>query len=126
MQLKDILKGSLKVGGLALLLSLNSCSSKKSVIENYLNAVIKEDADEVRSYCSERWVNRINWNFTVKLLKNHYKEYVGIHDYIPEEGDDNPEVYWIEYRDGDYERVSLIKEEGSWKIEDIGGHVRRR
>ena len=120
--LKNILKDTIKTGGLALLLTLNSCSNpQKSIVENYMKALMKEDIEEIKTYCTERKAKFIT-PLMIRMLKNRYEDYK-IHSYIPYEGSkDEDNIYWIECRDGSYNRVVLTYED-SWKIVDISSPI---
>ena len=59
--LKDILKDTIKVGGLALILSScsNSYDPKEKVIRGYLEAIEDLDLEKIRSYCTERKASKL-------------------------------------------------------------------
>jgi hypothetical protein len=126
MNLKGILN-DLKLGGLALLLSLNSCSSPKNVAEDYLDAIKSRNAEKLKMCCSHEILKNktaIGW---IMMTRAHYSD-AFIKSYIPEEErrykKDLENIVWIIHNNGGYHQVSLIKEEGKWKVYDIGRHYR--
>ena len=123
MEILDILKGASKFGGLSLLaFSLNSCSPQGGVVEGYMNAIVKEDVEKVREYCTKKRGRYVN-GLSVKMLKNLYEDYK-LHDYIDMEGNiDRDDVWWIERRDGMYNRISLVIEDNQWKISDVSSPI---
>ena len=121
MQLKDILKYSFRIGGLALLVSLNSCSSTSSVVDSYLSALRSGNVEKMKKYMHPDW---LSFRGTRNLLvtQNHYpdvevKKFLSIENELY--GSDRENVVWIEHSDSRYHEVLLKKDGSEWKIEGI-------
>ena len=135
MKISAIINKTLKIGGLALLLNINSneianaqfdwlFNPKKGVIEKYLEAAINSNAEKMKNYCTRKRANNFRLSdYGLKVYGQMYKGY-RIHSYIPQEGKDQENIYWIERKDGLYNHVILVKENGEWKIEDIGSPIK--
>ena|SRR3989344_561860 len=123
MEISDIIKSSLKIAGLGLLaFNLNSCSPQRGVVEGYMNALMDEDVEEVREYCTKKRAGHVN-PLVIRILKNVYDGYE-LHSYIPREGKiDRGDIWWIERKDGMYNQIVLAVEGGEWKISDISSPI---
>ena len=127
MQLKNILNNGLKFSGLALLaLNLNSCSSKNpkedpryKTIEGYLQAIHEINLEDIKSYCTKRKAKGLYApEEKLEILKEVFED-SEIFSYIPKEGIDNDDVYWVKKQNGYYAKFVLIEEDSKWKIDEI-------
>ncbi len=129
MRINDIIKNTLRIGPLVLLLNTQEAKaqfgwlfdSKERLIKNYIAAVMDKDLEEMKSYMSGIRAKRyFISDYGLELLKSLYKDYRGIESYIPQEGKDYPNVYWLIHKNGTYSRFILV-DEGGWKIDDVSG-----
>ena len=121
MKLKDKVYDGIKIGTLGLILSLSSCS-KRNIVENYMEAFMKGNIEAMKSYCTKERSNHIN-STLANFIRREYENYE-IENYTPYEGPkDFDNIYWIRGKSG-YHQVTLVEENGKWKIYDISAAKR--
>lgn len=134
MQINNIINKTL-LGGLALLLATNADAQwwnpfnklPTRVVENYLNALRSGDVERLKECSSYRRLKSFNVRLGMAITNRHYGDAV-VESYIPQEKErykeDLENIVWILHTNKDYHRVSLIKEEDKWKVDDISQHFR--
>ena len=136
MQLKDIVKGTLKIGSLVLLLDIgiNSYSnaqfglfsdSPKKVAEKFFNAIKNEDIEDFKAVTSSRYLQIVRQGKhgeagNLKRFHGHYNSKVTIENYISQEGEDRKDVVWASHEGCGYHQVILTEENEEWKVYTIG------
>ena len=118
MKLKEILN-DIKLGGLALIIASCSTDPREKIIERYLQAINEIDLEKIRSYCTERKDSTLYApQSKLKILKKDFED-CKIYSYIPREGLDNDNIYWVKKKSGYYAKFVLVEQNGEWKIDEI-------
>lgn len=144
------IRGALKIGGLALLLSASTIDTataqsgwfssedtkKKGVIQEFIGAIKRYDLKKVRECLyknhSGQSTNYLNdWALDYKnviMVDGSVK----ILDYISYEGErnkgeDDKDIYWLENEKvGWHHGIKMIKEDGEWRIYQISFLMKTR